>query len=309
MNQPPPNGPGGPYQGPPNGMPPTGGQPPMGPPPQGGMPPGGGQPPMGPPPPGGMPPGGPYGGDPYGGGPGGPYGGGPGGPGGPYGGDPYGGNPQGGPYGGAYPPPPPAAKKTSPWLWISLGCGGLFVIGVVLVLLLVFVFADSDDSGGSSGPSTTEEGEGGGSAGATSTGLGNEERSNPDMPALNEQIEHNGMLFTIVEVETGLTEVGYFTPLHEYVVMHVEVAPAGTEDIEFWRDEQHLYTYSGQEIGEDYSATLSYDDSVPMGVEVSPGESVVVAIVFDVQDPSEVSHMGLSAEYLGGDEVDVDVTG
>ncbi len=293
MNQPPPNGPGGPYQGPPQGMPPTGGPPPMGPPPPGGMPPTGGQPPMGPPPPGG-----PYGGDPYGGDP--------------YGGQ-YGANPQGGPYGGGY-PPPAAAKKSSPWLWISLGCGGLFVIGVVLVVLLVFVFADNDDSGtsGSSGPASSEgnEGSGGsGSTGATSTGLGNAERSNPDMPGMNEQVEHNGMLFTIVEVETGVTEVEFLTPIHEYVVMHVEVEPAGSESIQFWRDEQHLYTYSGQNISEDYAATLSYDDSTPMGVDISPGESEVLAIVFDVEDPSDISHMGLSAEYLGGDEVDVDVTG
>lgn len=273
---------------PPGGMPPTGGQPPMGPPPPGGMPPGGGMPPTGP-----------YGGDPYGGGPGGPYG-----------GDPYGGNPQSGQYGAAY-PPPPAAKGSSPWLWISLGCGGLFVIGVVLVVMLVFVFSDTEDesSSGSGGSSSSEGSEESGSGSSTSSGLGNEERSNPDMPGLGEQVEHNGMLFTIVEVETGVSEVEYYTPVHEYVVMHIEVEPAGTDDIEFWRDEQHLYTYSGREISEDYGATMSYDESVPIGVDIAPGESVVVAIVFDVEDPSEISHMGLSAEFLGGDEVDVDVTG
>lgn len=283
MNQPPPNGP-GPYQGPPHGMPPNGGQPPMGPPPPGdpmppgGMPPGG-MPPMGPPPPGAMPPGGPYGGDPY-----------------------------GGQYGAHY-PPPPADKGSSPWLWISLGCGGLFVIGVVLVVMLVFVFAESeDDNSGSSSTGGSSNSEGSGSGSGTSSGLGNEERSNPDMPGLGEQVEHNDMLFTIVEVETGLSEVAYLTPAYEYVVMHVEVEPAGTDDIEFWRDEQHLYTYSGREIAEDYTATLSYDD-VPIDVTLSPGESAVVAIVFDVEDPSDISHMGLSAEYLGGDEVNVDVTG
>ena len=102
----------------------SGGQPPMGPPPggmpHGGMPPGGmphgGMPPGGP--------GGPYGAGPYGGDP---YGGAPG-PG--YGGDPYGGQYAGGQYG---PPTPPPSKGGGPWLWISLGCGGLFVIGVALV--------------------------------------------------------------------------------------------------------------------------------------------------------------------------------
>lgn len=255
--------------------------------PPGGMPPGGGQPPMGPPPPGGMPPGGPYGGD------------------------PYGGNPQGGQYGAPY-PPPQETKGSSPWLWISLGCGGLFVIGVVLVVMLVFVFADSEDnsSSSSSGPSGSEGAEGSGSGGgSTSSGLGNEERSNPDMPGLGEQVEHNGMLFTIVEVETGVTDVSYFTPIDEYVVMHIEVEPAGSDQITFWRDEQHLYTYSGRDISEDYGATMSYDSNVSMGVDIAPGGSEVVAIVFDVEDPSEISHMGLSAEILGGDEVNVDVTG
>jgi hypothetical protein len=189
-------------------------------------------------------------------------------------------------------------------VWISLGCGGLFLVGIVLVGVLLFVVADSEDEGSGSG-SASESGNGGG----TSSGLGDEERSNPDMPGLGEQVEHAGMLFTIVEVETGVPSVEYHTPVHEYVVMHVEVEPAGSEAVEFWRDEQHLYTYSGRQIPEDYNATRDHEEGVPVGVEISPGEPRVVTIVFDVRDPSEISHMGLSAEFLGGNEVYLDVTG
>lgn len=218
----------------------------------------------------------------------------------PGGGPPTGPPPPGGPYGGRV--PPPAVGGTSAWVWISLGCAGLFAIGIALVGVLLFVVADNGDE--SSG-SASDSGNGSG----TSSGLGEEERSNPDLPGLGEQVEHAGVLFTIVEVETGVPSVEYHSPVHEYVVMHVEVEPAGSEAVEFWRDEQHLYTYSGHQIPEDYNATRDHEDGVPMGVEVSPGEPRVVTIVFDVRDPSEVSHMGLSAEFLGGNEVYLDVTG
>ncbi len=261
---------------------------------------------MGPPPPGGFPPGGP-------GGPGGPYGGDPyGAPGGPgYGGDPYGGQYAGGQYG---PPTPPPSKGGGPWLWISLGCGGLFVIGVALVVLLVFFLSDDggDDpygGGSSGGTSESEESEGTGEAsGNTSTGLGNEERSNPEMPGVGEEVSHNGMAFTITEIEVDADVPGH-TPYGQYVVVYVNVTPDGNEDIEFWRDEQHLYTYDDEAIQEDYVATESFDSNLKMDVDLAPGESEVAPIVFDVDDPADISYMGLSAEFLGGDEIEVDVTG
>ena len=262
MNQPPPQGP---HEGPPHGMPPTGGQPPMGPPP-GGMPPGGpppgGQPPMGPPP-----------------------------------GDPYGGPPPGDPYGNPYGPSAPQ-KKTSPWLWVSLGCGGLFVIGLVLVLVLVFVVGDTEsDSGTGSGTSSGDDGPGSG------------DRTNPDMPGMNENVEHGGMVFTVTGIETGITEVEGHRPQGEYAVVDVRVLPEDDVPITFWLDEQHLYTDSGEAISEDYLVTMEYAGFGGMDVDVDPGGSEDVSIVFDVDDASEISHNGLSAETFGGNEVDIDVTG
>ncbi|MET9712405.1 DUF4352 domain-containing protein [Nocardiopsis alba] len=284
MSQPPYNGP---HQGPPpGGMTPHGGQPPMGPPPggpYGGMPPGG-------PPPGGMPPGGPPG-------------------------DPYGGPPPGGPYG----PPPPGKKKTSPWLWVGLGCGGLFVIGVVLVVLLVFVFGNTDrheEGGGGSGGDTGGTSDGGGNsggggssaAGDTSTGLGNSERSNPDLPAAGEPVEHEDLRYTVTRIETGVTDVSGITPNGQFVVVTVQVESLDESAFTFWRDEQHLYTYSGEAIEEHYTATDAYDNE-PMSVVLNVGEPVEATIVFDVDDPSEISTMGLSGETYGGNEVEVDMTG
>ncbi|QUX31969.1 hypothetical protein KGD83_25875 [Nocardiopsis akebiae] len=37
---------------------------------------------------------------------------------------------------------PGGAEEHSPWLFMSLGCGALFLIGIGLVLLIVFVFDD-----------------------------------------------------------------------------------------------------------------------------------------------------------------------
>ncbi|MFC9940269.1 hypothetical protein [Nocardiopsis alba] len=228
-------------------------------------------------------------------------------------GDPYGGPPPGGPYG----PPPPGKKKTSPWLWVGLGCGGLFVIGVVLVVLLVFVFGNTDrnegDGGGGDTGDTSDGGGnsgGGGSsaAGDTSTGLGNAERSNPDLPGFNEPVEHEDIRYTVTDIETGVTDVAGITPSGQFVVVTLEVESLDSLAFFFWRDEQHLYTYSGEAIEEHYEATGSYDGE-PMSVDLEVGEPVEVSIVFDVDDPSEISTMGLSGETYGGNEVEVDMTG
>ncbi|WP_460776987.1 hypothetical protein [Nocardiopsis nanhaiensis] len=212
-------------------------------------------------------------------------------------GGPYGGPPPGDPYGSPYGPQTPQ-KKTSPWLWVSLGCGGLFIIGLVLVLVLVFVVGDSDsDSGTGSETSTSDEGAGSG------------DRSNPDMPGMNEQVEHDGIVFTVTGIETGVTDVEGHRPQGEYAVVDIQVQPADDVPVTFWLDEQHLYTNSGEAIAEDYLATLEYGGINGMNVQVGPGDSEEVSVIFDVSDTSEISHVGLSAETYGGNEVDIDVTG
>jgi len=280
MSQPPSNNPYPGQPGPPDpsGQPPTGGQPPMGPPP----PPGGTGGQYGPP--GGDPYGGQYGppgGDPYGG----QYG--------PPGGDPYGGQygpPGGDPYGGQYGPPPQQQKKTSPWLWVGLGCGGLFVIGVVLVVLIFVVFVP--DESGSNYRAEEDEGteEGGGSE--NTTGL----------PGIGEEVEHDGMYFTVTDVETGLTQIDGERPRDEYVIVHIDVSTVSGSEI-FWADEQHVYTESGEQIEEDYFVTSDLNNG--MGIDVDSRSTQSVQIAFDVPDSQELEYIGLSTETFGGNEVDV----
>lgn len=305
MSQPPPNGP---YPGQPGqpGQPPTGGQPPMGPPPGG---PGGPPPPGGPggPPPGGPPPGGPGGygppgGDPYGSGP---YGA-PGGD--PYAGqygDPYGGQygpPGGDPY-GQYGQPQQPQKKTSPWLWVGLGCGGLFVIGVVLVVLIAFVFSpDSDDSGSGGGSSSEEnetEEEGTGGEG-TEEGGGSENTTN--LPGIGEEVEHDGMYFTVTDVEPHLTQIDGDRPSGEYVIVHIDVSAVNGTDL-FWADEQHVYTSTGEQIEEDYFVTQGLNNG--MGIDVDSNSVTSVQIAFDVPDSNDLEYIGLSTQTFGGNEVDI----
>ena len=202
------------------------------------------------------------------------------------------------PPGGVPPGDPARPEPSSPWLWIGLGCGGLFVIGVVLALLLVFVFArDDDDGGDASAPA------GGG------TGLGREARSNPELPGIGERVEHAGLRFTVTGVEAGHQRLQGFIPVGEFVVVYVEVSPTDNDHTGFWRDEQNLYTYEGARIEEHFDATWAHGGEDDMLITLAPGQTHETSIVFDVDDPTEISHIGLSARTHGGDEVDVDVTG
>ncbi|MFV2196274.1 hypothetical protein [Nocardiopsis sp. LOL_012] len=287
MSQPPSNGPyeGQPADMPPQGPytggqppvnPPTGGQPPMAPPPgdphvnpygQPGMPPQGaytgGQPPMGPPP-----------GDPYGYGP-----------------------PPGDPYGYPYGQPgmPPQRKKTSPWLFVGLGCAGLFVLGVVAVVLIALVFNGSEPTE----PSTPQ------------VSSGSEEPAqpedppvdNPDMHQIGEEFTHEGMTYVITGVEV-VDEYRGSTPSGEYLVVSMDVASATSGSEWFWMDEQRVYTADGTWYEEDYDLTNEANGGVSVIVDSGDGFTSV-AIPFDVPDADAITHMGVSSETYGGNETDV----
>ncbi|MFD6953412.1 MULTISPECIES: hypothetical protein [unclassified Nocardiopsis] len=197
-----------------------------------------------------------------------------------------------GPHGPAGPPgfpPPPGPRgpgNASPWLLVGLGCGGLFVIGLVLVVLIAFVLDDrgEDTGGGSAG-------------GGTST------PTTADTPDVNEAVEHEGILFTVTGTEVT-DEINGHRPRGEYLIVHVDVADAGTG--EFWRDEQHVYTSSGERVGEDYGATLELGSPIWQDLPAD-GSPVGVSIAFDVESAADVSHIGLSSRFRGGNEVAVDL--
>ncbi|WP_150238535.1 DUF4352 domain-containing protein [Nocardiopsis quinghaiensis] len=198
-----------------------------------------------------------------------------------------------GPHGPAGPPgfPPPqdprGPESTSPWLFVSLGCGGLFVVGVVLVLLIVFVLDDrGEDTGGAGG-----------------TGGGTDTPTTTDTPGVNETVEHDGILLTVTGTEVT-DEIDDHRPLGEYLIVHIDVADAGVG--EFWRDEQHVYTSSGERIEEDYGATLELQSPIWQDLPAD-GSPVGVSIAFDVESAADVSHIGLSSRFRGGNEVEVDL--
>ncbi|MFE3458697.1 hypothetical protein ACFXKD_14245 [Nocardiopsis aegyptia] len=223
----------------------------------------------------------------------------------PGGGMPPGGDPYGAPYPGG--PQPAQPKKTSPWLFVGLGCGGLFIIGIVLVVIIVFVANGNDE------PSTPTGGTGGtsGAPEDPETDPGTEtEGTTPSGPTggtIGESVEHEGIIFTPLELEGPYSELDIegetFTPVGEYVVLWLEVEAASTSE-SFWRDEQHLYTSSGAAIEEDYDATGAMDN---MNKTLTPGSPLETAIVFDVPDADDLVSIGLSAETYGGNEVEVDL--
>ncbi|KOX17752.1 hypothetical protein ADL05_08635 [Nocardiopsis sp. NRRL B-16309] len=234
----------------------------------------------------------------------------------PPGGMPPGGMPPGGdPYGAPYPggPQPAQPKKTSPWLFVGLGCGGLFIIGIVLVVIIVFVANGNDeptgdgsgsDSGTSSGPDLDTDTD---TDSDTDTDTGGETLDGPSGGTIGDSVEHEGIIFTPLEIEGPYSELDIegqtFTPGGEYVVLWLEVEAAGSS-ASFWRDEQHLYTSSGSAIEEDYDATGAMDS---MLLTLTPGSPVETAIVFDVPDADDLASIGLSAETYGGNEVEVDL--
>jgi hypothetical protein len=216
--------------------------------------------------------------------------------------------PGGDPYGAPYPggPQPSQPKKTSPWLFVGLGCGGLFIIGIVLVVIIVFVANGNEDpSGGGTGTDS------GTSSGPDAGGDTEPQAGTPNGPTggtIGDSVEHEGIIFTPLEIEGPFTSLDLsgqtYTPNGEYVILWLEVeAASGSET--FWRDEQHLYTSSGQAIEEDYEATGSLDQSTTMSLTLSPGSPVETGIIFDVPDADDLESIGLSAETYGGNEVEV----
>jgi len=155
------------------------------------------------------------------------------------------------------------------------------------VVLIAFVFNDrGEPSGGSTTITSESPDEGSGQSGGS-----------------GEAIEHNGITYTITGTETT-DEVEGYTPSGEYLIVHLDVAYAGTDT--FWRDEQHVYTSSGQAIEEDYDATRELGDSMWNDLPTD-GSPVSVSIVFDVPSAGDITHIGLSSETYGGDEVEVEL--
>ena len=169
---------------------------------------------------------------------------------------------------------------------------------MVIALIIVFVVAADDDEPAPADNGTGEDGP-----------AGDGDRENTEMPGMNEEVTHDGMVFTVTQVETDVSSVEGARPVDEYVIVHIDVA-SDTGSIEtFWTDEQHVYTLDGSQVSEDYDATWDLDSSGHSHDLAANGTPESLQIAFDVPDGDELSHIGLSTQTLGGNEVEVDLTG
>jgi len=165
-------------------------------------------------------------------------------------------------------------------------------------VLIAFVFNDRGQSappGGSGDPGQSE------SQGADED---EDEDGGSSSGGSGETVEHDGMLFTVTATETT-DEIGSYSPVGEYLIVHLDVAYAGTDT--FWRDEQHVYTADGEQFEEDYDATLELDDSMWYDLPTD-GSPVSMSIAFDVTSASDITHIGLSTETYGGNEIEVELS-
>ncbi|QVQ52061.1 DUF4352 domain-containing protein [Spiractinospora alimapuensis] len=176
-------------------------------------------------------------------------------------------------------PPPPPQRSTSPILIVILG-GVLVVVLVIVAIVLVIGRLGNDE------PDPPPPPAGGG--GSSEAGIG-------------DTVSTGNLEYTVQFAEA--VEVSGESPSGEYVAVTLDVTNTSSSEWTYWSDEQNLYTTDGSAHGYDTGANSAlggsqYDD-------IAPNETTTVSIVFDVPSAADVSHIGLSEETLGGDEVDV----
>lgn len=210
-----------------------------------------------------------------------PYGPPPGPPPGPQPGMPqYGVGPQGMPPG----PPPPPQRSTSPVLIVILG--GVLVVVLVIVAIVLILGMRGGSSDGPAPPPPADQGD-------------------SEMPGIGETVSTGNLDYTVLYAET--VDVEDNTPAGEYVAVTVDVTNTSNTTWDYWSDEQNLYTSDGEAHGYDSPAHEAYGTATRE--EIAAGETLTVDIVFDVPSAADVTHIGLSEETLGGNEVDVDLSG
>lgn len=176
-------------------------------------------------------------------------------------------------------PPPPPQRSTSPILIVILG--GVLVVVLVIVAVVLVIGRLGDD-----GPETPPPPSGGGDT--SEAGIG-------------DTVSTGNLEYAVQFAEA--VDISGESPSGEYVSVTVDVTNTSSSEWTYWSDEQNLYTVDGTTYGYDSGANTAlggsqYDD-------IAPNETATVNIVFDVPSAADVSHIGLSEETLGGDEVDV----
>ncbi|MDS1272273.1 hypothetical protein RIF23_18445 [Lipingzhangella sp. LS1_29] len=220
----------------------------------------------------------------------------------------------------------PPRRTSFRWMW--LGLGGVLVLAVVAAIVFVALSTSADESEPDGGvaddhpdaDAETDPGAEGDTQDTTDTDAeadagndslaGDGERQNPELPGLNEEVTHEGLVFTVTGVETGVQDLGGYPPPVEYVVLHVDVA-SDTGEQETFRTEGHrLYTPEGDRISEDFTTMWLNGDTHRHDL-AADGTPVSVEIAFSLPDEDfQASYVGLSTGEIGpADEVEIDLTG
>ncbi|GAB2934639.1 hypothetical protein GCM10027047_33850 [Rhodococcus aerolatus] len=176
----------------------------------------------------------------------------------------------------------------------------LTVLGVLVVLGIIIGVSSS---GGSSG--------GGGGEGSTAaTGSGATSTAAPaaeDAPGIGTPVRDGKFEFTVTAVEPPVPSVGdgpfSETAQGEYVVVRLDVTNVGDRQQLVDQSAQKLIDAQGRQLSPDTGATFAIDTDNAF-TEVNPGNSVQVALVYDVPVGTTPTTLELhDSAFSGGTEV------
>lgn len=182
--------------------------------------------------------------------------------------------------------PPQPQKKPKTGLIIGLSLGGVGAVGLVAALLVaVFVF----DVGRDSGP----------------------------VAGLGESFEIDERLVTVLDVETGIEQIGdehtMHEPTNEYVGVDLHIEYIGDDDELRWsRSNTALYSDPDTELaGMDLDATLKANpqDQLEPPFRLTPGQEGTMRIIYDVSNSARVNYLEYGVTTYGVDSVLIDLNG
>lgn len=194
--------------------------------------------------------------------------------------------PQGPPHGMPQPGAPyPPPQRSSGATIAVVSIGGVVIVVLAVVALVLLLGSGGDDDRGDGPPPPAQGGEAG----------------------IGDTVSRDRLDFTVTSVETNVEISGETPDEGEFVAVYIDVYNHSDADESFWSDEQVLYTLDGQSYNYASSAHSSYSPHDTLEY-VDPGDTMEAVVVFDIPDSSQLSHIGLSEETLGDNEVDVDLS-
>ncbi|WP_067899088.1 DUF4352 domain-containing protein [Nocardia vaccinii] len=201
----------------------------------------------------------------------------------PYGSQPYGSQPYPMPQ---YSGPPPRKRVVWPWILIGgmvLMCGGCFG--------LVGIAGNSSNSATRTTTRTTAaaaaEPMAPTSSAAPSTSAAPSITRGPAIAQAGSEVRDGKFSFVVTGIDSPVTALGDNEFLRrkaqgEFVVVHVRVSNIGTKPQSYFGGNQKLIDARGRQYTNDTMADIAINDSGVVGADINPGNSISVAIAFDV---------------------------